>query len=156
MCSNLAGPAELDAHFRTMTSHASLRHFKKGISVLSQWTGTEAKHLEKVFLGVLAGSVVADVVKAARAILDFIYYAHFSSHSTTTLDYMQAALDEFHKYKQVFVNLGERTHFNIPKVHAMQHYVSAIWTRGAADGYNTELRERLHINLAKEGYRASN
>ena len=27
---------------------------------------------------------------------------------------------------------------------------------GSADGYNTEFSERLHINYAKEGYRASN
>ncbi|KZT31614.1 hypothetical protein SISSUDRAFT_958813, partial [Sistotremastrum suecicum HHB10207 ss-3] len=31
-----------------------------------------------------------------------------------------------------------------------------IRTHGAADGYNTETSERLHIDFAKLGYRASN
>ena len=38
----------------------------------------------------------------------------------------------------------------------MVHYVEAIRSHGAADGYNTEASERLHIDYAKEGYRASN
>jgi hypothetical protein len=38
----------------------------------------------------------------------------------------------------------------------MLHYVEAIRSRGTADGYNTEASERLHIDYAKEGYRASN
>lgn len=53
----LAGKEEIDQRFQLMTSHAGLRHFCKGISTLSQWTGTEARHLERVFLGVLAGAV---------------------------------------------------------------------------------------------------
>ena len=38
----------------------------------------------------------------------------------------------------------------------MQHYVEAIHSHSTADGYNTEASERLHIDYAKEGYRASN
>ena len=38
----------------------------------------------------------------------------------------------------------------------MLHYIEAISSRGSADGYNTEASERLHIDYAKEGYRASN
>ncbi|KIJ31667.1 hypothetical protein M422DRAFT_266567 [Sphaerobolus stellatus SS14] len=155
-CSTLAGAEELDQRIQTMTTHAGLRQFKRGISLLKQWTGTEAKHLEKVFLGALAGAVDAEAFRAARAIIDFIYYAQFSSHSTKTLQYMQDELIEFHKYKHIFKKHKIREHFNIPKLHSMLHYVSSIWTHGTLDGYNTELPEQLHINLAKEGYRASN
>ena len=38
----------------------------------------------------------------------------------------------------------------------MMHYVEAIRSRGTADGYNTEVSERLHIDYARDGYRASN
>jgi hypothetical protein len=37
----------------------------------------------------------------------------------------------------------------------MQHYVDMIRVLGTADGYNTELSERLHIDCAKLGYAAS-
>jgi hypothetical protein len=38
----------------------------------------------------------------------------------------------------------------------MLHYVRTIRQLGSADGYNTEGSERLHIDYAKEAYRASN
>ena len=45
---------------------------------------------------------------------------------------------------------------NIPKLHAILHYVDCIRSLGSADGYNTESPERLHIDYAKDAYRASN
>ncbi|KAJ7862113.1 hypothetical protein B0H14DRAFT_3134333 [Mycena olivaceomarginata] len=69
---------------------------------------------------------------------------------------MQAALDTFHAHKQVFVDLKIWKHFNIPKIHSLQHYVDEIRRLGSADGYNTESPERLHIDFAKKAYRASN
>jgi hypothetical protein len=62
----------------------------------------------------------------------------------------------FHQNKHYFVNKGVRTHFNIPKIHSMQHYIAAIVSLGSADGYSTESPERLHIDFAKSAYRASN
>jgi hypothetical protein len=82
--------------------------------------------------------------------------AQFHAHSDQTLDAMDRALDEFHVLKQVFIDLGTRSDFNIPKLHSMQHYTRSIRLLGTADGYNTEGFERLHINLAKDAYRASN
>ncbi|RDB18459.1 hypothetical protein Hypma_000273 [Hypsizygus marmoreus] len=38
----------------------------------------------------------------------------------------------------------------------MLHYFDAIKSRGSADGYNSESPERLHIDYAKDAYRASN
>ena len=56
----------------------------------------------------------------------------------------------------LLVQYGIQEHFNIPKIHQMLHYAEAIRSHGTADGYNTEASERLHIDYAKEGYRASN
>lgn len=140
----------------------NLRHFRKGISMISQWTGSEYREMEKVFIGVLCGlhANTPAVLTAARAVLDFIYLAHYPSHSTTSLVQMKTALDDFHEHKQVFLDIGAQTegraHFNIPKIHAMQHYVPGIMDFGTCDGTNTEISERLHIDYAKLGYRASN
>lgn len=147
---------EIDRRFRTMTTHADLRHFKKGISLISQWTGNEYKHMEKVFLGVLAGGTDPEVVRAVRAVLDFIYYAHFEVHTSESLAHLESAWRTFHASKRIFTELGVREHFNFAKLHALEHYMWSILWLGAADGYNTEGTERLHIDFAKQGYRASN
>ncbi len=69
---------------------------------------------------------------------------------------MKNALECFHRHKEIFVEKGIRDHFNIPKIHAMLHYIEKIRWLGTTDGFNTETTERLHIDLAKEAYRASN
>ncbi|KAI0683707.1 hypothetical protein BC835DRAFT_1469393 [Cytidiella melzeri] len=123
---------EVDRWFRAMPSHPDLRHFKRGILLVSQWTGNEYKQMEKVFLGVIAGSAEADVVKAVRAIVDFIFYAQFETHTEESLSRLDEAWTSFHVHKQ------------------------SIRLLGTADGYNPQGPERLHINFAKVGYRASN
>lgn len=83
--------------------------------------------------------------------------AQYHVHTSETLDAMDKALDDFHAVKDVFVNLGVRKHFNtIPKLHSLLHYTASIRLLGTADGYNTEASERLHIDYAKDAYRASN
>ncbi|KAJ7238853.1 hypothetical protein B0H12DRAFT_974427, partial [Mycena haematopus] len=129
---------------------------KKGISLTTQWTGRERKNMEKVFLGVLAGATDSRVQLATRGILDFIYYAHFETHCDESLVELDNAWRAFHDNKNVFVDLEIRKHFNISKIHKLKHYVDSIRSRGTADGFNTEGTERLHIDLAKVGYNASN
>jgi hypothetical protein len=85
------GEGEVDRRFRAMAPHPSLRHFKKGISLTTQWTGTERKNMEKVFLGILAGATDPRVQLAVRGILDFIYYAHFETHCDESLLQLDAA-----------------------------------------------------------------
>ncbi|KAG8977590.1 hypothetical protein FRB93_011882, partial [Tulasnella sp. JGI-2019a] len=148
---NMAGKAVINQCFKSMPPHPSLCHFSCGISGISQWTGTEAKHMEKVFIGAIADllGVPSDAVKAASAILNFIYLAQYRSIDATELDRMDAALTTFHQYKDIFIHEGVCKHFNIPKVHALVHYVSSIWLHGTPDGYNTESPEQLHIKFAK-------
>ncbi len=112
--------------------------------------------MQKVFVALLAGAVSAEVLAVVQATIDFIYIAQYQQQTTETLKALRTAYDTFHHCKGVFIDLGVREHFNIPKVHAMFHYFEAIEQKGALDGYNTELAERLHIDFAKEGYRAGN
>ncbi|OBZ73416.1 hypothetical protein A0H81_07111, partial [Grifola frondosa] len=150
------GATEVDNRFKAMPSHPTLRHFKKGISLVSQWTGTEYKNMEKVFLGVLTGASDPAVLRAVRAVLDFIYFAHFETHSDNSLSRLNDAWTDFHANKHVFIEHGIRDHFNIPKFHSTCHYESSIRRLGTADGYNTEGSERLHIDYAKRAYASSN
>ncbi|KAL0960754.1 hypothetical protein HGRIS_005776 [Hohenbuehelia grisea] len=155
-CMNIAGDEEIDARFRALPGFSGLRHFKNGISFVSQWTGREHREMQKVFVGVLANAVQPAVQQTATAILDFIYLSQLQSHTSTTLAALDNALETFHQHKDIFIRLNVREHFNIPKIHQMVHYVASIKSRGTADGYNTESPERLHIDYAKNAYRASN
>ena len=58
----------------------------------------EYKNMEKVFLGIISGTIPDEPVRATHAILDFIYFAQYPSHSTVTLAHMQDALRVHHKY----------------------------------------------------------
>ena len=150
------GKDEVDFRFKSMTGHPSLRHFRKGITLVSQWTGQEYKELEKVFLGVIAGAVEGPVVSAVRAALDFIYYAHFEYHTDSSLQELANAWNDFHERKTIFIDRKVREHFNIPKVHSMQHYFHMIKSHGTTDNFNTELPERLHIDIAKDAFKHTN
>lgn len=150
------GGDEVDRRFKSMTRHPTLRHFRKGISLISQWTGTEYKNMEKVFLGVIAGTVDIQIIRAVRAVVDFISYARFEVHTESSLEKMDRAWSAIHENKKIFLELGIRENFNIPKFHSLIHYISAIYSHGTLDGYNTEFPERLHIDFAKMLFNASN
>ncbi|KAJ7444189.1 hypothetical protein FB451DRAFT_1413304 [Mycena latifolia] len=156
-CTEIITKLEVDTRFRQMPDHPGLRHFKNGISSVSQWTGTEHKEMEKVFLGLVAAGAHPELVKAVRAVMDFASLASLQSQTSITLLALRSALDDFHAHKQIFIDLGGRKqHFNIPKIHSLDHYEPSMRLFGSADGFNTESPERLHIDYAKNAYRASN
>jgi hypothetical protein len=153
-CQSLIGEKELDARWKAMASYAGLKHFKRGISTISQWTGNEYKEMERGFVGVVAGAMDAQAVQATRALMDFSMYAQYPIHTSETLAAMTQALETFYKLRLSFSAVC--SHFNIPKLHAISHYVNLIKTHGSTIGFNTELPERLHINYAKRAYKHSN
>jgi len=140
---------EIDHRFRAMTPHPTLWHFKKGISLTTQWTGTEHKNMEKVFLGVLAGATDPGVIHTVCVVLNFIYYVHFETHYDESLVRLDAAWLTFHDNKVIFEYLEIHKHFNISKLHNIKHYLDSIHSCGTADGFNTEGSEKLHVDLAK-------
>ncbi|KAF8588766.1 hypothetical protein K439DRAFT_1613268 [Ramaria rubella] len=118
-CMSLATKPEPDAQFQAMPSHPSLHHFKKGISTISQWSGMEYKNMENIFVGLISGAIPSEALHAARALLDFIYLAQYTSHSTTTLEWLQEALNQFHTHKDIFIQKDVRLHFQILKIHSL-------------------------------------
>ncbi len=112
--------------------------------------------MEKVFLEVIASTVDERVIQAVHAVVDFITYARFEVYIEGSLEKMDRAWSAIHEIKNVFLELGIRENFNIPKFHSIIHYVSAIHSHGTLDGYNSESPERLHIDFAKAPFRAGN
>ena len=147
---------DFDAQFSAMPIFLGLRHFKDGISKIRQWTGADHKELQRVFIGGLVGITMDRcVLCAACSLVDFFYLAQYKSHMDATLKALKQALDDFHGAKEIFVELGLREHFNIPKVHSLLHYVDTIQNLGSLDGLNTENSECLHIDYAKKAYAAT-
>jgi hypothetical protein len=155
-CQTALTPDELDRRVRCLPKAYGLRHFKNGISALSQISGTERKNMAKILLGCLVGAMPNSGLNACRAILDFIYLAQYSTHDDETLQYLTTALKTWHKHSHFFINIGIRDDLNIPKFHSLMHYVKSITFLGTTDNFNTEMFERLHIDFAKKGWRASN
>ncbi|THH31369.1 hypothetical protein EUX98_g2803 [Antrodiella citrinella] len=154
--------AEIDARCRRLPKNHHVRVFTKGISSLYQLTGREHADIARVLLGLVidmplpGGASPVRLVRAVRAILDFLYLAQYPVHTEQTLTLLDDALDRFHDNKQVFVDIGVRNSWAIPKLHFLRHYSYFIRRLGTTDNYNTESTERLHIDLAKDAYAATN
>ena len=155
-CQTILTPQELDRRIRALPPAFGLRQFKNGIFALSQISGTERKNMAKVLLGCLIGCMPSKGISAITALLDFIYLAQYSTHDSLTLGYMQDALDRFQKNRDYFITTLVRQDFNIPKFHSLLHYIESIENFGTTNNYNSEMFERLHIDFAKQGWRASN
>lgn len=153
---------EIDARVCRLPPDHTIRIFHKGISTLSRVSGTEHKQMCSFILGVitdiphLSAHQSNTLLAATCALLDFLYLSCYPIHTTESLSQLDEALSRFHAHREVFVQLGVRKHFNIPKLHFLCHYSRAITYYGTTDNYNTETTERLHINFAKDAYRASN
>ncbi|QRV96348.1 plasma membrane ATPase 4 [Ceratobasidium sp. AG-Ba] len=155
----IIGKQIFDERHTAMPKYHGMRHFKHGITSVSQWAGRELKEMAKVLLPVLSNQDER-VVAATRALLDFMYLAHSSALTDSELGAMERCLRTFHHNKLVFRQLGtvktREAFHGIPKIQMIQHYVKLIQKLGTPDRYNTEMSERLHIDFAKMGYRVSN
>jgi hypothetical protein len=86
--------------------------------------------MERVFVSLLAGGMEERAVRAARAVVDFIFYASLQSHTMKSLAALSQAFWDFHQYKDVFLQLEAQVpaHFNIPKIPAstiiLEHHAS--------------------------------
>lgn len=94
-------------------------------------------------LGCLIRNVPSKVIICYQAILDFVYIAQYPSHDDDTLQYLTNALALYHANKHILTSpeLAIREHLNIPKFHAMTHYIQAIRDFGTTDNYNIEMFE---------------
>ncbi|KAF8661336.1 hypothetical protein AX16_001431 [Volvariella volvacea WC 439] len=168
------GAVEIDARCRKLPPNHNIRLFMKGISVLTRIIGQEHRQISQIILGLIIGALLptppsssppvqADSVlrtwllRAVRGLLDFVHIAQYPVHTSSSLAAMDDALKGFHDHKEVFVLLGIRDGFdNIPKLHAIRHYARSMKLYGTLDNFNTESTERLHFDLAKDAYDATN
>ncbi|KAG8771009.1 hypothetical protein FRC12_003914 [Ceratobasidium sp. 428] len=154
---------EMDRRVKGMPRFQKLRHFAQGTSVISQWTGKEAKALGRTFLTIVAGHEDPKLVKAARSMSDFMARAHKHEVTDSDLAAMKEDILDFNRAKSVFVDdtvkdlLPSEDRFNdIPKIHGLTHYPYLISELGAPEGFSTEITERLHIDFVKKPWSTTN
>ncbi|KAG1740114.1 uncharacterized protein EDB91DRAFT_1237348 [Suillus paluster] len=135
------GEAEIDAWCKCLPPNHNIRLFMKGILVLII-----------INIHLPDGASLVKLIHAVWGILDFLYLAQYPCHSDLTLTLLSEALNRFHDNKAIFVDLGIRSSFNLPKLHSFRHYITMIHMFRTMDNYNTEYTERLHIDLAKDAY----
>ncbi|KAF8867851.1 hypothetical protein BD779DRAFT_1463451, partial [Infundibulicybe gibba] len=125
-------PAEIDARCRRLPPNHNIRLFFQGITSLSRVTGQEHSQICAFLLALVIDIPLPNRVSnrpllaSLRGILDFLYFARYPIHTNETLDEME------------------------------KHYARAIKLYGTTDNFNTEYTERLHIDLAKDAYSATN
>ncbi len=89
------GADELDARVRRLPPNHSIRIFHKGITTLSRVSEAEHKQISAFVMGLIVDAelpdqeLLAPLLRATRALLNFLYIAQYSSHNDHTL----AALD---------------------------------------------------------------
>ncbi|KAH9015234.1 hypothetical protein EDB85DRAFT_2076369 [Lactarius pseudohatsudake] len=160
--SGLFGAGQIGARCRSSPPNHHIRTFSNGISTMSRVSGQEHKDMCWILLGLIvdlplpSGQVTSRIIRSVHALLDFLYLAQLPSQTTNTVARLDSSLARFHDNKAVFVDLGVREHFNIPKLHLLMHYSPSIALFGTTDNYNTEQTEWLHIDFTKDAYRATN
>jgi hypothetical protein len=166
---------EIDSRLQVLQPVVGIRHFSKGVSHLTQWSGREDRELQRVLLAVIDGhaAINSNVMRALRAIQDFGYLIQYQSQSEETLRYLRRALSLFHSLlKTAFVKDGRRLgtkkpkknakkpqpkpHFRIPKLAGLHVYGYHIPEMGSSPQFSSEITETLHQTMAKAAYRATN
>ena len=98
-----------------------------------------------------------DVIKTLNAFLDFCYIARQNVLMEDSLNSLDAALERFHHYREIFRTSGVRpTGFSLPRQHSLKHYRRHIENFGAPNGLCSSITESKHIIAVKKPWRRSN
>ncbi|THH20301.1 hypothetical protein EUX98_g8604 [Antrodiella citrinella] len=148
---------EIDRRISASPLFPGLRHFHQGRD-FKQWTGDDSKALMKVYIPAIVGLVPFEMVRALSSFTEFCYLARQSVISDESLQQLEAALQEYHQYREIFVETGVRPDgfSNLPRQHALDHYPRHIREFGAPNGLCSSITESKHIKAVKEPWRRSN
>lgn len=110
----------------------------------------------KVYLPAIEGHVPMEMVWTLQALIDFIYLAQHDILDSNSLIEMDDALCCFHKYHQIFQELGVCPKgFNLPRQHSLNHYGKLIREFAAPNGLCSSITESKHIKAVKEPWQWS-
>jgi hypothetical protein len=155
----------LDERYRAVPEFPGLKVFHGApVSRIVQLTGTDQRAMLRQMVPVYAPllRLYPDAMRYLRALCDFVTLSHYHSHDEATLGYLLDALERIDTYKWELKNSrkpnadGER-HFNIPKFHAITHYLYFIRKFGPLPHYDPgTFTEAPHMYLVKVFFAMTN
>jgi hypothetical protein len=87
--------------------------------------------------------------------MEFCYLVRRSQIDEDTLAAIQHAVERFHQERQIFIEVGIREDFSLPRQHSLIHYRDLILSFGAPNGLCSSITESKHIKAVKEPWRRS-
>lgn len=164
-CINVLTAAEIDFRFSILQPVTGFRHYKGGITKLKQVTGRVHRDVQRCIVGVISGPAPARFVTAIRSLMDFRYRVQAHRIDDHDIDFISAALSEFHANKDVILELGARRgegqknpidNWYIPKLELLQSIVPSIRRTGVPRQWTADLTEHAHVTEIKVPARSSN
>ena len=150
------GSSELDLRFSLIQPRSGYRHFSSGVSTLKQVTGREHRDVQRYLLALIPDGVDERFILCIWALLDLRYLSQLHQVTNHDLRAISDALQLFHSYKQVILDLHLRVgkagpihHFEIPKLEFLQSIVPCIQWSGALPQWSADTTEHLHITFVK-------
>jgi hypothetical protein len=95
------------------------------------------------------------MVRAVSAFTEFCYLVRRSQIDETTLESIEAVIECFHREREIFIEVGVREDFSLPRQHSLKHYPSLIRLFGAPNGICSSMTESKHIQVVKKPWRRS-
>ncbi|KAN0139632.1 hypothetical protein V8E53_002294 [Lactarius tabidus] len=124
-------PSEIDTQCRFLPPNHNICLFTKGISSLSQVTGQEHDQMCCFLLGLIIDIRLPNNMSNIR----FVQSAH------ALLDYLYLAQYPIHSNSTL---------------HLLMDALTSLYYFGTTDNFNTQFTKRLHIELIKKAYEATN
>ncbi|KAL0059223.1 hypothetical protein AAF712_014031 [Marasmius tenuissimus] len=146
---------DIDKRISVVPEFPGLRRFPQG-QRFKQWTGDDSKALMKVFLPAVEPFIPPQMTKCLAAFLDFCYLVRRNDFDEDTISEIQHTVERFHNHRQIFIELGIRDDFSVPRMHSMIHYPYLILNFGAPNGVCSSITESRHITAVKKPWRRSN
>jgi len=95
------------------------------------------------------------MVRALSSFMEFCYLVRRSQIDEDTLAAIEDALRRFHDEREIFLEVGIREDFSLPRQHSLVHYIDLIVLYGAPNGVCSSITESKHIKAVKEPWRRS-
>ena len=111
-----------------------------------------------MYLNVIEGFAPPDIIQTFTAFLQFCYIAHRNVITEDSLEELNKALKQFHKYCAMFsgaVRADGLARFLLPQQHSMVHYHNNIKNFGAPNGLCSSITESKHITAIKSPWHHS-